>query len=114
MIRRPPRSTRTDTLFPYTTLFRSTVLTDEHKDCTNDGFFAIHTSRASTQISTDLYVGDLTDSDRHSPTRSSNGIANFIDRADTRIAPHKIRLTTTVIVVEIGRASCRERVCQYV
>src|SRR3546814_3731545 len=25
MIRRPPRSTRTDTLFPYTTLFRSSV-----------------------------------------------------------------------------------------
>src|SRR3546814_17044153 len=31
MIRRPPRSTRTDTLFPYTTLFRSklTVRVDE-------------------------------------------------------------------------------------
>src|SRR3546814_6574665 len=28
MIRRPPRSTRTDTLFPYTTLFRSVI--DEH------------------------------------------------------------------------------------
>src|SRR3546814_5060033 len=26
MIRRPPRSTRTDTLFPYTTLFRSIVI----------------------------------------------------------------------------------------
>src|SRR3546814_13754426 len=26
MIRRPPRSTRTDTLFPYTTLFRSSNL----------------------------------------------------------------------------------------
>src|SRR3546814_6496020 len=26
MIRRPPRSTRTDTLFPYTTLFRSSTL----------------------------------------------------------------------------------------
>src|SRR3546814_16896599 len=26
MIRRPPRSTRTDTLFPYTTLFRSAVV----------------------------------------------------------------------------------------
>src|SRR3546814_4952439 len=26
MIRRPPRSTRTDTLFPYTTLFRSSFL----------------------------------------------------------------------------------------
>src|SRR3546814_431070 len=27
MIRRPPRSTRTDTLFPYTTLFRSRLAT---------------------------------------------------------------------------------------
>src|SRR3546814_14312372 len=27
MIRRPPRSTRTDTLFPYTTLFRSNYAT---------------------------------------------------------------------------------------
>src|SRR3546814_5820432 len=27
MIRRPPRSTRTDTLFPYTTLFRSITMT---------------------------------------------------------------------------------------
>src|SRR3546814_6769010 len=26
MLRRPPRSTRTDTLFPYTTLFRSTSI----------------------------------------------------------------------------------------
>src|SRR3546814_13773923 len=26
MIRRPPRSTRTDTLFPYTTLFRSRLI----------------------------------------------------------------------------------------
>src|SRR3546814_15847738 len=28
MIRRPPRSTRTDTLFPYTTLFRSAAIID--------------------------------------------------------------------------------------
>src|SRR3546814_16850416 len=26
MVRRPPRSTRTDTLFPYTTLFRSQIV----------------------------------------------------------------------------------------
>src|SRR3546814_1128639 len=32
MIRRPPRSTRTDTLFPYTTLFRST---SEHRQAAN-------------------------------------------------------------------------------
>src|SRR3546814_14180293 len=30
MIRRPPRSTRTDTLFPYTTLFRSHEKGDRH------------------------------------------------------------------------------------
>src|SRR3546814_7128147 len=30
MIRRPPRSTRTDTLFPYTTLFRSAVVDHHH------------------------------------------------------------------------------------
>src|SRR3546814_17881663 len=30
MILRPPRSTRTDTLFPYTTLFRSLRLVDQH------------------------------------------------------------------------------------
>src|SRR3546814_2871518 len=29
MIRRPPRSTRTDTLFPYTTLFRSGARLDD-------------------------------------------------------------------------------------
>src|SRR3546814_2478980 len=29
MIRRPPRSTRTDTLFPYTTLFRSLFLASD-------------------------------------------------------------------------------------
>src|SRR3546814_7703667 len=30
MIRRPPRSTRTDTRFPYTTLFRSRILLQSH------------------------------------------------------------------------------------
>src|SRR3546814_17542782 len=30
MIRRPPRSTRTDTLFPYTTLFRSQLEVGQH------------------------------------------------------------------------------------
>src|SRR3546814_11615443 len=46
MIRRPPRSTRTDTLFPYTTLFRSAL----HAFCkrsfrlcsSSPGNFALH------------------------------------------------------------------------
>src|SRR3546814_6800215 len=33
MIRRPPRSTRTDTLFPYTTLFRSSRLVERPRPC---------------------------------------------------------------------------------
>src|SRR3546814_9866466 len=36
MIRRPPRSTRTDTLFPYTTLFRSTRDITEKKQAADD------------------------------------------------------------------------------
>src|SRR3546814_2664707 len=37
MIRRPPRSTRTDTLFPYTTLFRSSHGRGVAVDLTLDG-----------------------------------------------------------------------------
>src|SRR3546814_9576210 len=37
MIRRPPRSTRTDTLFPYTTLFRSLPL-EEGGETAHGGF----------------------------------------------------------------------------
>src|SRR3546814_5150382 len=45
MIRRPPRSTRTDTLFPYTTLFRSHprrrigFATGPAGECLGDGFW---------------------------------------------------------------------------
>src|SRR3546814_15983804 len=37
MIRRPPRSTRTDTLFPYTTLFRSIAPGSELQSLTTGG-----------------------------------------------------------------------------
>src|SRR3546814_14436953 len=37
MIRRPPRSTRTDTLFPYTTLFRSDGLAAGHRGVQGEG-----------------------------------------------------------------------------
>src|SRR3546814_6899652 len=36
MIRLPPRSTRTDTLFPYTTLFRSEIGPDSAHDAENE------------------------------------------------------------------------------
>src|SRR3546814_3841998 len=40
MIRRPPRSTRTDTLFPYTTLFRSRSLAD--RELAHPGLTQLH------------------------------------------------------------------------
>src|SRR3546814_13094594 len=49
MIRRPPRSTRTDTLFPYTTLFRSGVFTPGGID-----YGALH---ATLLGAVGLYVG---------------------------------------------------------
>src|SRR3546814_7667424 len=39
MIRRPPRSTRTDTLFPYTTLFRSLFRRLHHRGADRVQFF---------------------------------------------------------------------------
>src|SRR3546814_9657217 len=41
MIRRPPRSTRTDTLFPYTTLFRSEVDREFFASLVNGDFFEV-------------------------------------------------------------------------
>src|SRR3546814_261999 len=42
MVRRPPRSTRTDTLFPYTTLFRSTLEHQPAKIMAMEGHYQSH------------------------------------------------------------------------
>src|SRR3546814_12035011 len=42
MIRRPPRSTRTDTLFPYTTLFRSARILDRGFEILRRHHIALH------------------------------------------------------------------------
>src|SRR3546814_8583022 len=54
MIRRPPRSTRTDTLFPYTTLFRSNLMR-QALECTHRGWGVstiIGVAAAGQEIST--------------------------------------------------------------
>src|SRR3546814_18085188 len=53
MIRRPPRSTRTDTRFPYTTLFRSLVLIDSRhgiKNVDRDGLETLDTAAVSYRL----------------------------------------------------------------
>src|SRR3546814_1366451 len=54
MIRRPPRSTRTDTLFPYTTLFRSAV-----------DFAFLASGRVAGARSQPRHVGDRAADDAH-------------------------------------------------
>src|SRR3546814_5411090 len=52
MIRRPPRSTRTDTLFPYTTLFRSLISkTSAERQRRRIVQFVIHLSKGSDRFS---------------------------------------------------------------
>src|SRR3546814_9312633 len=55
MIRRPPRSTRTDTLFPYTTLFRSKVI------ATTDEAIVVKTGRAEFAVLDRTLVTEVPD-----------------------------------------------------
>src|SRR3546814_1405492 len=74
MIRRPPRSTRTDTLFPYTTLFRSPVEIDQDTNqviapdtsyLTDDAAADVAAKVADVQaeVAAVLAAGELVDTD---------------------------------------------------
>src|SRR3546814_14785153 len=110
MIRRPPRSTLTDTLFPSTTLCRS-------RACCALEPLRSHAARRSLSywvlvtIITAVSANEL----HHVWTALQPG--HVVDPFDS----DSIRRTLLAAVVsdvlaayEIGRASARERVCQYV
>src|SRR3546814_5471508 len=71
MIRRPPRSTRTDTLFPYTTLFRS--------PSPNSSMFAHPLVRALTTVF--AAPGEVTTDDQASAEQSVH-LAESADRSE--------------------------------
>src|SRR3546814_11859620 len=103
MIRRPPRSTRTDTLFPYTTLFRSCFDQRHRFPCILDGGReAIVLTRGDT-----LEIGHRADKGVGEPRAVER---HLLPRAAAAGKPQFVGLAGR----EIGRASCRERVCQYV
>src|SRR3546814_13619316 len=103
MIRRPPRSTRTDTLFPYTTLFRSV-----HEVAGADlgaGRAGMLTTLKNAAMGLGVarrakFEGFLS----HRLGQQFGG----------RMVVHPERLQHPGIRQEIGSASCRESVCQYV
>src|SRR3546814_18508970 len=121
MIRRPPGSTRTDTLFPYTTLFRSKaalfkvallvgahlgVLLLDLADRRQDGVIAAGLDR---QIEAHLIVAHAGAAVRN---RARTQFGGALERGiDDQVA---IRDQQRILALKIGRASCRARVCQYV
>src|SRR3546814_10972036 len=108
MIRRPPRSTRTDTLFPYTTLFRSNIS---------------NIILASPDIDRETFERDI-EEEVLSARRVAVGrrITAYVSRADRALAasraihgyPRPGSPYCFNPFEEIGRASCRGKGCQYV
>src|SRR3546814_15110797 len=102
MIRRPPRSTRTDTLFPYTTLFRSTASRSPASRSTVR-FWPI--SRCtSPRPSTPWWRRRKPPCPPRRPDRPS--LARSTARPYSEGGRHHGPL-----FVDLGRASCRERGC---
>src|SRR3546814_15860825 len=103
MIRRPPISTRTDTLFPYTTLFRSTGIPGNYlkPSITAAGLDPDNLPTAGSEHSN---FGTT----RSKPWRDIWGAGQGVGSIDSILPVRQI------VEKQIGRASCRERVCQYV
>src|SRR3546814_3128507 len=79
MRRRPPRSTRTDTLFPYTTLFRSSITVSAHSRMEMPeltGYNLPVTDPVSGDLNTKFVDGPLTKAMRH-------GLVFVLDEYDT-------------------------------
>src|SRR3546814_16686263 len=107
MIRRPPRATRTDTLFPYTTLFRSPRCEEGHSQ--------------GGALMTDVPI-TFDDARRaQACMKACEGLANPVSDVALlkcfRERYHAIihaRAAPTDGGLKIGRAPCRERVRKYV
>src|SRR3546814_12445566 len=131
MIRRPPRSTRTDTLFPYTTLFRSNGVTAQRS---HFGTLADDTPIEAVTLTNDRGVSariitygatlqSLTAPDRDGKSADVllgyDDLASYVDKPNyfavtvgryaNRIADGKFSLDGKASQ-QLGRASCRERV----
>src|SRR3546814_12963859 len=107
MIRRPPRSTRTDTLVPYTTLFRSGALR---------GTLRLAGPRNAPDIEADLTGSGLEYGDYAAASLVAKGRLPW-HRGNGTLALSAQGVNAGIAldsVQEIGRASCRARVCQYV
>src|SRR3546814_14043233 len=116
MIRRPPRSTRTDTLFPYTTLFRSNGRKSrarngrgERPGCSAGSAFC-QGGRQGRRRRSECRNGQQ-GRGRDSGKRGRGPIVR-LDITDAASWAGAVEAAVGAFG-KIGRASCRERVCQY-
>src|SRR3546814_16872470 len=114
MIRRPPRSTRTDTLFPYTTLFRS----DATISLIDEGDLRPTAPRVAERAGVSVrsvfqHFDDLESLHAAVAERLVERVAVLVVPIDPA-GQLDDRPTRIVHPRELGRASCRESVCQYV
>src|SRR3546814_12054534 len=112
MIRRPPRSTRTDTLFPYTTLFRSAEAVAHQVKARVLRCGALQLA----QQAGDAALADAAGAVLHLPERelAQRGEHGVLHVAAAQHARAVVERVPEDRVGAIGRASCRDRVCQYV
>src|SRR3546814_11849797 len=133
MIRRPPRSTRTDTLFPYTTLFRSNCLSEASSLFLVAvglslifGVTRIVNFAHGSLYMLGIYVAySIVQAMGHTPlgfwfslvaaallVGAFGALLEIVLLRRVYHVPELFQLLAT-FALEIGRASCRERVCQY-
>src|SRR3546814_15584315 len=131
MLRLPPRSTRTDTLFPYTTLFRSIAplqlraraVDKERGDIiafaraqfldAPDGASGIKTARAAVNAKRERTVGIIL-------SLRQRGVEQAVEEQQREVVndlpPHVLQRAQSggLASAQIRERSCRERVCPYV
>src|SRR3546814_19522030 len=110
MIRRPPRSTRTDTRFPYTTLFRS----EERGEIGPDRITAEIDDVLAVPRRRQLVIGEGGPGRR--PFADKLAVVSHDRRAvglvDTAL-PGGGAGSVFDMLMQIGSGACRDRVCQY-
>src|SRR3546814_12923125 len=106
MLRRPPRSTRPDTLFPYTTLFRS-IRAFVERDC-----FRLERHAADRAGSRSL-LADLR-VHRAGVDRALGRVLGGVEVSARQVLLGIGEELGLAAAGEVGRASCREGGCQYV
>src|SRR3546814_16954305 len=109
MIRRPPRSTSTDTRFPYTTLFRSPA--PEHGP-----FLAVCGDCCRQRQGSQAGAPHVDPRERTAADRAAGGAHVMASTAYSlqRLPPVTARTgLSKSAIYKIGSPTCRQRVCQY-